>query len=472
MSDPRVPVVVLGAGPAGLAAAWKLASRPTFRVTLIERGSAAGGNAGSFTLEGQRVDYGSHRLHPACPPRILDDIREMLGSDLLDRPRHGRIRLRGRWVHFPLKPVDLALRLPPSFLLGAAGDALRPGRRAGEDTFASALEARLGRTLCHDFYFPYVRKIWGVEPEALDAEQARRRVSVGSLAGLVKKVLRIAPGTAAKGFGRFYYPREGFGQIAEAYLRRVHEMGVEVCFETTLEQLQTDDGRVRSVAAVRRDGGRAVRPATLVVSTVPLPALVEALSPGAPGDVRASASALEYRAMILVYVVLEQPQFSEYDAHYLPEPHVPFTRVSEPKNYSLNGPAPRTVLCGELPCMVGDRHWQMSDDELGRWLVDSLGRLGLPVRSGLRLATTRRLSHAYPIYLRGYRPHLERLDRHMAGIDGLLSIGRQGLFAHDNTHHTLAMAYAANECADDTGRIDRERWAGHRRAFESHVVED
>jgi len=108
----RPHVVILGAGPAGLGAAFKLARRGNVRVTVLEQNKHIGGNAGSFDLAGMRADYGSHRLHPSCDPEILGDIQDLLGDDLLDRPRHGRIRLCGRWIHFPLKPIDLALGLP------------------------------------------------------------------------------------------------------------------------------------------------------------------------------------------------------------------------------------------------------------------------------------------------------------------------------------------------------------------------
>ena len=118
-------VVILGAGPAGLGAAFQLTRRALAWVTVLEQQNQVGGNAGSFEIEGIQVDYGSHRLHPSCDPTVLQDIRTLLGSDLLDRPRHGRIRLCGRWIHFPLKPVDLALGLPPSFSLGVAVDLVR-----------------------------------------------------------------------------------------------------------------------------------------------------------------------------------------------------------------------------------------------------------------------------------------------------------------------------------------------------------
>src|ERR1700730_15076083 len=159
MSDSRIPVTILGAGPAGLGAAYRLARREKFNVTILERGGAVGGNAGSFDLAGMKVDYGSHRLHPSCAPEILADIQRMLGNELLDRPRHGRIRLHGEWVHFPLRPADLVSHLPPSFLGGIAWDSVaKVVPRKKPDTFAAVLEAGLGKTICRDFYFPYARK--------------------------------------------------------------------------------------------------------------------------------------------------------------------------------------------------------------------------------------------------------------------------------------------------------------------------
>src|SRR5690606_19631163 len=134
---------------------------------------------------------------------------------------HGRIRLKGRWLHFPLKPQDLALHLPITFSAGVAVDTikrLRPNHRNGNsaETFTSVLEKGLGKTICRDFYFPYAEKVWRQPPAQLSATQAHRRVSAGSLAKVIKKTLSILPGLRAPETGRFLYPRLGFGQISES----------------------------------------------------------------------------------------------------------------------------------------------------------------------------------------------------------------------------------------------------------------
>ena len=471
-------VVILGAGPAGLGAAFRLSRRSGVRVTVLERNPAVGGNAGSFDVGGCRVDYGSHRLHPACDTRILADIRSLLGDDLLDRPRHGRIRLRGRWIHFPLKPVDLALRLPPSFIAGVTGDLVRKmvGRRSSAprdgESFASVLEAGLGRTICRDFYFPYARKIWGAPPEELAAAQAKRRVSAGSLAKMLRKVWSAVPGVSHERGGRFFYPRNGYGQIADAYRRAAQESGAEVQLEARVLEVETQSGTVAAVQ-YERHGQRHRLTADHVWSTIPVTVLARCLRPALPPATLAAAERLEYRAMILVYLVLEQAQFSEYDAHYFPETDIAISRLSEPKNYSGSGtPRDLTVLCAELPCSTDGPLWRLDDEGLGRLVRHALARAGLAVRAPVKEVQTRRLPNAYPIYRRDYREHFESLDEQVDGIAGLVTFGRQGLFAHDNTHHDLFMAYCAEDCLRPDGTFDRLRWGTYRREFEAHVVED
>ncbi|MFQ5666583.1 MAG: FAD-dependent oxidoreductase, partial [Candidatus Binatia bacterium] len=229
-AGPRV--AILGAGPAGLGAAWQLHRQGKAQALVFERGDAVGGNAGSFELAGIPADYGSHRLHPSCQANILGDLRALLGADLLDRPRHGRIRLRNRWIHFPLRPLDLVMRLPWSFGLGVAADGFRKMAfrlsADGPASFASELERGLGATICRDFYFPYAVKIWGVAPNELSPTQARRRVAADSLRKMMRRIVGALPGLKPPGTGRFFYPRHGYGQISRALAEAARGAGAEI----------------------------------------------------------------------------------------------------------------------------------------------------------------------------------------------------------------------------------------------------
>jgi protoporphyrinogen oxidase len=438
-------LVVLGAGPAGVAAALRVA-RAGHRVIVLERLSVPGGLAGSFEVGGVRVDYGSHRLHPSIDPAILATLQELLGDGLEERPRNGRIRLAGRWIAFPLRAGDLIRRLPAGFVASALCDvATAPLRRPRADTFADVLRAGLGPTMCERFYFPYARKIWGIEPSELSGEQARRRVSANSPARLLRRVLC----GAREGRSTFFYPRGGFGRISEVLT------GVAL----------GDDG----VCVTTASG--AVIQAARAWSTLPATVLAR-LVRRTPDPVLAAANKLQYRAMLLVYVLLEVDRYTPFDAHYLPEPSTPISRVSEPKNYRSGGDPPgRTVLCAEVPCAPTDELWRASDEALGSMVTEGLAAVGLP-EARPRQVVVRRIAHAYPIYHAGFSSAFTTVDGWVSAHPQLLVLGRQGLFAHVNTHHALAMAWAAADALRSDGTFDEAAWAAARADFAEYVVED
>lgn len=451
-------LVILGAGPAGLAAAWQAARRGR-SVILLERGDHVGGLSASFEVAGIRVDHGSHRLHPATPPHLLADLRGLLGDDLQLRPRNGRLRVAGRFVGFPLKAGELARRLPYPLLAGVARDTLTP-RRAGQDTFAGVLRASLGPALYGALYEPYAVKLWGLPGEEIDGDQARKRVTADSPWKIARRILR----GSANGQGKvFHYPRRGFGQIVEALAEAAADAGADIRLNTECTSLVPGAGGVTLRAGETLEAGR-------VFSTIPMPLLARLVEPRPEPGVTESAARLGFRAMVLVYAVHEGGRWTPYDAHYLPGPETPVTRISEPANYRISAadPADRTVLCFEIPCQVGDEIWTC--DDFSGLVAECLARSGLPP---LNLATieVRRLPHVYPVYRAGYAEHLRGLDAWAGQVPGVTTFGRLGLFAHDNTHHAMAMAYAAVDALTGQG-WDTAAWAAARARFAEHVVED
>jgi len=468
-------VTVLGAGPAGLAAALELAESG-IQVTVVEQQDHVGGNATSFEFGGVNVDYGSHRLHPASPPQVLSRIQKILGNDLLTRPRHGRIRLMGRWIHFPLRPVDLLLRMHPRFSAGVGVDLARKiipssPRSGGNASFADILTQGLGGTICKQFYFPYARKIWGIEPEQISPIQAYKRVSAGSIGKMLKRLLPGKGSGGANTKGIFYYPRYGFGQISRALHQAAENAGAKFFLGCTVEKikLDTDDRKV----VINCGGGQKEITSSQVYSTIPVTLLTRLMDTPVPQTVQAAAQSLAFRSMVLVYLLLDQDHFTEYDAHYFPGEEFPFTRLSEPKNYSDRPePAGKTVLCAEIPCFQGDSIWSKPADELADMVCEGLSQAGLPVSSRILEVHLEKIRFAYPLFSVGYEKNFAILDEWVDGLDGLLSFGRQGLYVHDNTHHAIFMAQAAARCLQDDGTIDASAWQAQRRIFETHVVED
>jgi len=467
-------VVILGAGPSGVGAAYQLVKKGIATVTVIEQRETVGGNAGSFELDGVSCDFGSHRLHPVVPPEIMQDLKELLGPKLLYQTRHGRIRLQGRWIHFPLKPMDLLFALPKSFALRVLADTVfkvLPKGAPGPENFATVLERGLGRTICREFYFPYARKLWGVDPSELAATTAKRRVSGSSVTKILRKVAKQIPGFRPETAGRFYYPRGGYGQISQCLYEAAKSAGADFKFGASFKGIDRDGNGIN---AVRYELAGQVHtiPTRNVWSTIPMSFLVKGMRPEPPAEVLTAASHLSSRGMILIYLVLDQDRFSNFDAYYFPEESIPISRLSEPKLFSsATEPRGRTVLCAELPNDPGLPEWEMSDDELGKRLCGWMARADLPEPKVVR-TVTRRLRYAYPVYTLDYEKSFATMDRWLDGIEGVLTFGRQGLFAHDNTHHTLAMAYDAVKCFSPEGKFDHALWGEYRKEFETHVVED
>ncbi len=463
-------LLVIGAGPAGLWAAWR-AAMAGHHVTLVERAPHVGGMAASIEVGGLRVDLGSHRLHRSSPPALLAGVRSLLGPDLQTRPRHGRIDLDGRWLAFPLRTGDLLRRTPPRFAAGAAFDAATAGlRHARTDSFAEVVRAGLGPTVADGFYEPYVRKIWGTSPEDLSGDLARRRVSATSSGALLRRVVR-----ASRSGGQvFLYPRRGFGAISEVLADAAVAAGVDLRLGTEVVGIDLGDGSRPASVDVDGPGGEARSlGADLVWSTAPLSDLARSTRPAPPAEVLDAVARLEHRGLVLVYLTLPLQQWTPFDAHYLPGAGHLAARVSEPRNYrdSADDPHGVTVVCAEVPASVGDPVWNASDADLATRLLDDFARLGLPVIAPDEV-TTVRLSRVYPVYRPGFEWDLVALEWWLADHPRLVTFGRQGLFVPDNTHHALAMADAAAGALAADGTFDHDAWARSRAAFRHHVVED
>ena len=460
-------IVVVGAGPAGLMAALRSA-QAGHQCTLLEAGEAVGGMAGSFEVAGQRVDYGSHRLHPATPERFLELFRTLLGPDLQVRPRHGRIRLRGRWLAFPLRAGDMIRNLPVSFGARAALDAatspLRRRRMASSPSFQDEVARRLGSAVAGEFYVPYARKLYGVEAAQLDRELALRRVSASGAAEVLRRVVR-----AARPQGRrFLYPRAGYGQLSEALACAAADAGVDVRMRSRVCGVETTGDGV----SVRFDGGAIEADAFL--STMPAPALARAVEPSPPAKVLEALERCRSRAVVLAYIVVGRDRFTPFDAHYFPGPETRVARLSEPKNYR-DGDDPRgqTVLCAEIPCWPGDELWQSSDDSIGEMVAGDMERIGLGAIEPVAVEV-RRLPSVYPVYemaTMDARTTVEGWLRRLAS-GRVVPLGRHGLGVLDNLHHMLAMGEAAAGCLGPDGAVDPAAWSRSLDGFAAHVVED
>lgn len=452
-------LVVLGGGVAGLAAAWRAASRG-LSVSLLERSDRLGGTAGSFPVAGLTVDHGSHRLDPAGPAAVLADLRDLLGPDLQLRRVNSRLRVADRWVRLPVRPGDVVRRLPRGLALGIARDALSaPLRRPHEDTYAAVLRAGLGPTAYDAVYAPYARKLWGLPGERISAEQARRGVAAKTPREVAVRTPRAASRT-------YLYPRRGFGQVVDALTEAASAAGAELRLQAEVAAVRAGED---AVTVTTQDGD--VTTARYAFSTLPLPVLARLGRPAPSLADMESAARLRYRALLLVYVVHAGGRWMPYDAHHVPTPDTPVSRLSEPANYrdSADDPPELSVLCAEIPCAMTDEVWGLSDEALGDVVDEALARTGLPPVRRTHVES-RRLGHAYPIYKAGFERDLAGVDAWARMLRRVVTFGRQGLFAHDSAHGAAQMAYDAVDALREDGRFDRYAWTAARERFTGHVT--
>ncbi len=464
-------VYILGGGISGLTLAVQFLRRfgNKCSVTVIEGSENIGGIAGSFHVDGLTFDYGSHRIHPATPAHIFSDIKAYLGNDLLERPRNGRIRLLETYIPFPLRPAEMLRNLPYRFTAGFIFDLLKKAlgsKQIAPSNFADALRQDLGNTICENFYFPFARKLWGVEPSEIAPVQARRRVAAQGMVALIKKAFCNTNST--KNF--FYYPRKGFGQLADALAEECRKLGGVILTSTQIKSINTERGRITGIC-IGTPSPQSYD-TDMVFSTIPVSALVNLLLPPVVPPIRTAVDSLRYRSLVLLYMVLDTDRFTPYDAHYFAQPDVIFSRVSESKNYTDSPCSSKTGICLEIPCFYNDDVWNADSQTLGKQALDDLEKAGMPVACRIEQVFKKSVRYAYPLYERNYGWNMTIINTFLEGITNLICLGRHGLFLHDNIHHDMDMAYTAVSCVQNDCSFDTGRWLGQLPRFKDQVVED
>jgi protoporphyrinogen oxidase len=443
-------VAVLGGGVAGLSAAWKLAESDV-AVDVYEAAPVLGGMAGSMRRDGYIWDFGPHRFHSANPA-IIDTVKDLVGEDLLVRHRKTRVYFMNRLYDYPLNASNLLTNLPKKIaalsLLDFMGMKLKQRfKPAEDDSFESWVVNRFGRRL-YDIYFgPYTAKVWGRDPSKLSASWAAQRVAVVDLWDLLLRVMHLRRGD--NGFHHseykdaFWYPRHGIGQISEAMAARASAHGAALNTGARITAVEHDGRQITGIEYKR--GDELLRQeCDAVVSTLPLPLLVQLLRPAPPTEVLEAARSLQYRAMIFLFLELDKPRVTDDHWVYFPDANLIFNRISEMKNFSEAAvPEGKTSITLEITCDIGDELWNTPEDELYRRAVKEMAGTGLIREDEVTGHFFRRLSHAYPTYDVDFEAKIGHMAYHLADYDNLVNAGRQALFRYVNTDHVMEMGFCA-----------------------------
>jgi len=450
-------VLILGAGPTGLAAAWDLA-RAGVGVEVLEREKTVGGMSGSFERSGCIVDYGTHGFHRSSlrNQAIVERMIELMGDDFITLRRKAAIHFKGRYFDYPLRAKDIFVGLNPATSALCFVDflATRLRRRFGiggpERNFEDWVKNRFGRRL-YDIYFgPYTEKVWGIPPSQLTLKWAAQRIPSLSLWAVLKKAV-LGRGVRDESDEHshspyrdlFYYTEKGAGLMWQKVAEKVEELGGTIRLGTEAKSVYCDGDAVRFVSA--EQGGRPLRAyCDWLISTVPITDLARMLKPDPPGEFLEKVATLKYRAMVVLYLIVKKSRVSPYQWVYYSSDDIFFNRMSEFKNLTPKlMPPDRTVLCLETTCFEGDGVWNASEEKVYTECIKGLERLGLVRESEIEEHFLVKLPHAYPIADLEYERNFPAVREFLSGYTNMLSVGRQGAFAYLNMDQSMEQGFNA-----------------------------
>ncbi len=436
------PVIVVGAGPAGLAAAYQLSKRGQ-AVICLEADALVGGISRTVEYRGFRFDIGGHRFFTKY--EVVRNLwREVLPDELLIRSRLSRIYYRQRFFYYPIRPLNALLNLGVweslQIALSYARAQLFP--RRPEASFQDWVANRFGYRLYSHFFKAYTEKVWGIPCTEIRAEWAAQRIKGLSLLSTVQNALFKSRAPHVKSLiEQFEYPRLGPGQMYERMAERVREMGNRVLLGHRVEKL-VHDGRRVTRAVVRTAGGEIQYDVRHLISSMPLTELVRCLSPAPPAPVLDAAGRLHYRALLTVNLLLDRTEQLPDTWIYIHDPQVRVGRVQCFRNWSPDMvPRPTWSSRGlEYFCTAGDELWQMDDTDLIEIARQEMRVLQLCDPRDVFDAFVIRMPRCYPVYDATYRQHLQVIRDYLARFDNVYPVGRCGLFKYNNSDHSILTA--------------------------------
>lgn len=443
------PVIIIGAGPAGLTAAYELTKRKTNSV-ILEKDTMVGGIARTVQYKGYRFDIGGHRFFTKVD-RVMAMWQEVLGTDFLRRPRLSRIYYRKKFFAYPVKPFDALSKLGTreTVLAGFSFLNARMRPRIREESFEDYIVNNFGERLYRTFFKSYTEKVWGIPCTEIRAEWAAQRIKGLSLASLVRTAFLGNRGNKIKTLiDEFYYPRFGPGMMWEKTKDRVEESGYgKVRFGVLVRAILHDGKKVTGVRIMNEQGKEEVIQGSALVSSMPLGELLQLMVPATPAEAQNAASDLHYRDFIMVALIVDKKDVFPDNWIYIQDDGFLVGRIQNFKNWSseMVGDSTKTCLGLEYFCFKTDPLWSMKDKDLIKLGVEELERLGFAKKDEVLDGTVVRMEKTYPVYDAAYEAAMPVLKNAVGQFDNLYPVGRNGMHKYNNQDHAMYTAMLSVE---------------------------
>jgi len=484
--------IIIGAGPAGLTAAYELLTRTSIRPIVLERSTYMGGISRTISYKGNRMDIGGHRFFSKSE-RVMNWWLEQVplaknshaGAELamLLRSRKSRIYFLRKFFDYPIQLTaatlrNLGVRRTVRIGFSYVKSALLPIRQV--ENLEQFFINRFGRELYLTFFKAYTEKVWVVPCDRISADWGAQRVKGLSVRKALAHFLKTGVGRSSADFKQkstetslieqFLYPRHGPGQMWEEVARKVSVLGGEIIIGFEVTGVEARDGRITAVSGIDNAGRQRRFSGDLFFSTMAVKDLVNCLDARVPQDIREIATGLMYRDFITVGLLLNKLKVREPgDPYgkliadhwiYIQEPEVIAGRLQIFNNWSphlVQDPS-KAWLGVEYFCNEGDGLWKRSDDDMARLAIDELAKIGIIERGDVLDSTVARLPKTYPAYFGTYN-RFDEVRRFLDAFDNLYLIGRNGMHRYNNQDHSMLTAMIAVDNII-AGRADKENvWA-------------
>ncbi len=442
---PGFKPVIIGGGPAGLAASHALIER-RIPGLVLEKDVHVGGLCKTINYKNFRCDIGGHRFFTKSK-EVRDLWDSMLGDNFLIRPRLSRIYYLGKLFDYPLKVGNALTGLGLSVSLKVIFSYLKAQLSpiTPEISFEDWVSNRFGLVLYSIFFKTYTEKVWGIPCTQLSADWAAQRIRNLSLSTAIINALGLGrKGQVASLIEQFHYPKLGPGQMYEAMAAKITRQGGEVCTGLEVGEIQHNQGQVTGLRAWGSGGDHSFQ-ASHCFSSMPITELVQKLRPLPPDSVLEAARSLRYRSIITVNLLLKRPSTLPDNWIYLHSPEVQAGRLQLFENWSpfmVPGDG-RGSISFEYFCFEGDDLWNLADSsliDLAKKDLTSLGLVGAPeVFDGFVV----RYAKAYPMYEEGYEKPLFLIRDWLGQFPNLYCIGRYGQFRYNNMDHSIMTGFLA-----------------------------
>jgi protoporphyrinogen oxidase len=454
--------VIIGAGPAGLTAAYELSKQRAPVVVLESDAKYVGGISRTVNYKDFRFDIGGHRFFSKA--REVEDFwTEVAGADMLDRPRSSRIYYRGKFYTYPLKPFEALSKLgvieSTLCMLSFLEARLHP--TPDPKTFEEWVTNQFGKRLFRIFFKTYTEKVWGMSCSEISADWAAQRIKGLSLGSAIKHALlpKRQPKDRAQVvktlIDTFRYPRLGPGMMWEACTEKVRKMGGEVMMERKVVGCRFDSAnKLWSVTARGANDELEEYRAEHVISSMPIRELVAQIEPRLPEAALNAARSLRYRDFLTVgLIVHERGRFTD-NWIYIHDPSVQVGRVQNYKSWSPEMvPDPDYCSYGlEYFCFEGDGLWTTSDTELIELAKMEIQKVNLASSADVVDGCVIRQPKAYPVYDDVYQQHVSTIRKAIdESYPTLHLVGRNGMHKYNNQDHAMmtAMLTAKNILAGE-----------------------